>query len=54
MEGGQVDRPEPRRNPMTQYLLTVHGPGWPAVHEGVDSDQGWPLYLARYAALLES
>ena len=28
--------------------------GWPSVREGVDSDQGWPLYLARYAALLET
>jgi uncharacterized protein YndB with AHSA1/START domain len=29
-----------------------HGPGWDAVHGGVDSDGGWPLYLTRYAALL--
>ena len=28
-----------------------HGPGWEAVAEGVGHDQGWPLYLARYAAL---
>ena len=28
-----------------------HGPGWQAVTEGVDGDEGWPLYLARYAAL---
>ena len=34
--------------------LDRHGPGWPAVQEGVDSDQGGPLYLARYAALLEA
>ena len=26
-----------------------HGPGWEAVHEGIDGDQGWPLYLNRYA-----
>jgi uncharacterized protein YndB with AHSA1/START domain len=30
-----------------------HGPGWPAVADGVDGDAGWPLYLARYAALFE-
>jgi DNA-binding transcriptional ArsR family regulator/uncharacterized protein YndB with AHSA1/START domain len=30
-----------------------HGPGWQALSEGVDGDEGWPLYLARYAALLE-
>jgi uncharacterized protein YndB with AHSA1/START domain len=29
-----------------------HGPGWEAVADGVGHDQGWPLYLARYAALL--
>jgi len=28
-----------------------HGPGWQAVTDGVDGDEGWPLYLARYAAL---
>jgi uncharacterized protein YndB with AHSA1/START domain len=33
--------------------LDRHGPGWPAVHEGVDGGEGWPLYLARYAALFE-
>ncbi len=30
-----------------------HGPGWETLSEGVDADQGWPLYLARYAALLD-
>jgi uncharacterized protein YndB with AHSA1/START domain len=29
-----------------------HGPGWDAVHDGVDGDAGWPLYLTRYAALV--
>ena len=28
-----------------------HGPGWEAVRDGVAHDQGWPLYLDRYAAL---
>jgi uncharacterized protein YndB with AHSA1/START domain len=28
-----------------------HGPGWEAVIDGVDGDEGWPLYLDRYAAL---
>ena len=31
-----------------------HGPGWQTVSEGVDGDEGWPLYLARYAALLDA
>jgi len=33
--------------------LDRHGPGWPALRDGVNDDQGWPLYLARYAALLD-
>ena len=31
--------------------LDRHGPGWEAVRDGVAQDQGWPLYLERYAAL---
>lgn len=30
-----------------------HGPGWEAVADGIGNDQGWPLYLARYAAVVE-
>jgi uncharacterized protein YndB with AHSA1/START domain len=33
--------------------LDRHGPGWQSVREGIDGDQGWPLYLTRYAALCE-
>ena len=33
--------------------LDRHGPGWQSVRDGIDSDQGWPLYLQRYAALAE-
>ena len=29
-----------------------HGPGWQSVRDGVDNQEGWPLYLDRYAALL--
>jgi uncharacterized protein YndB with AHSA1/START domain len=32
--------------------LERHGPEWKAVAEGVDGDEGWPLYLARYTALV--
>jgi uncharacterized protein YndB with AHSA1/START domain len=34
--------------------LERHGEGWEGVREGVDNDQGWPLYLDRYAALFAS
>jgi uncharacterized protein YndB with AHSA1/START domain len=29
-----------------------HGDGWEAVREGVDANDGWPLYLRRYAEVL--
>lgn len=32
--------------------LDRHGPGWQAVHGGVDDEAGWTLYLARFAELL--
>lgn len=34
--------------------LDRHGPGWPSLRDGVDDEQGWPLYLARYASLVEA
>ncbi len=34
--------------------LDRHGPGWEGVREGVDGDQGWPLYLQRYAELFSA
>ena len=32
--------------------LDRHGEGWAGVREGVSTDEGWPLYLSRYADLL--
>ena len=32
--------------------LDRHGDGWQGVRDGVAGDQGWPLYLQRYADLL--
>jgi len=29
--------------------LERHGDGWEGVRAGVDGDQGWPLYLRRFA-----
>ena len=34
--------------------LDRHGDGWTRVRDGVSADQGWPLYLTRYADLLTS
>ena len=33
--------------------LDRHGAGWEGAREGVAADQGWPLYLQRYAGLLD-
>lgn len=30
--------------------LDRHGDGWEGMRAGVDGDQGWPLYLERFAA----
>ena len=32
--------------------LDRHGPGWEGLGDAVDGDDGWPLYLARYAPLV--
>ena len=32
--------------------LERHGSNWEDVARAVDADEGWPLYLARYAALV--
>ena len=46
-----VETPERTRVELEHRNIDRHGPGWQAVREGVADDQGWPLYLARYAAL---
>jgi uncharacterized protein YndB with AHSA1/START domain len=33
--------------------LDRHGTGWEALGQGIEGDEGWPLYLARYAALFD-
>jgi uncharacterized protein YndB with AHSA1/START domain len=32
--------------------LERHGEGWEGVRDGVAGDQGWPLYLQRYAEVV--
>ncbi len=45
--------PEHTRVEVAHRHLDRHGPGWQSLRDGVADDQGWPLYLARYAALME-
>ena len=45
------ETPERTRVVLEHRNLDRHGPEWRTVSEGVGGDQGWPLYLQRYAAL---
>ena len=46
-----AEAPDRTRVELEHRNIDRHGPGWEAVADGVGHDQGWPLYLARYAAL---
>jgi uncharacterized protein YndB with AHSA1/START domain len=48
-----ADGPDRTRVELEHRHLDRHGPGWPALRDGVDDEQGWPLYLARFAGLLK-
>lgn len=47
-----AESPQRTRVELEHRNIDRHGPGWEAVSDGVGHDQGWPLYLDRYAALL--
>lgn len=47
-----AEGPRRTRVELEHRNLDRHGPGWESVSGGVGHDQGWTLYLDRYAALL--
>lgn len=47
-----VEGPERTRVELEHRHLDRHGEGWQGVRESVKGDQGWPLYLGRFAELL--
>jgi uncharacterized protein YndB with AHSA1/START domain len=44
--------PQRTRVELEHRNIDRHGPGWESIRDGVAHDEGWPLYLDRYAALL--
>lgn len=47
-----ADAPARTRLELEHRNLERHGQGWEGVRDGVAADEGWPLYLDRYAQLL--
>jgi uncharacterized protein YndB with AHSA1/START domain len=45
-----AETPDRTRVELEHRNLDRHGDGWEGTREGVRNDQGWPLYLERYAA----
>jgi uncharacterized protein YndB with AHSA1/START domain len=46
------DGPDRTRVELEHRHLDRHGPGWESLRDGVADEQGWPLYLERYATLV--
>jgi uncharacterized protein YndB with AHSA1/START domain len=44
-----ADGPDRTRVELEHRHLDRHGDGWEGMREGVRGDQGWPLYLERFA-----
>jgi uncharacterized protein YndB with AHSA1/START domain len=47
-----AETPQRTRVEIEHRHLDRHGEGWEGVRDGVGGDQGWPLYLQRYAAVV--
>jgi len=48
------EAPERTRVDLEHRNLDRHGAGWEGARAGVESDDGWPLYLRRFGELLKS
>ena len=47
-----AETPQRTRVELEHRHLDRHGPGWQSVSDGVAADDGWPLYLTRFAAMV--
>jgi uncharacterized protein YndB with AHSA1/START domain len=45
-----AEAPRRTRVELEHRHLDRHGTGWETLRAGVEDEQGWPLYLARFAA----
>jgi uncharacterized protein YndB with AHSA1/START domain len=45
-----AEAPDRTRVELEHRNLDRHGPGWESARDGVAADQGWQLYLERFAA----
>jgi uncharacterized protein YndB with AHSA1/START domain len=46
-----AEAPDRTKVELEHRNIDRHGPGWESLADGVGHDQGWPLYLDRFAAL---
>jgi uncharacterized protein YndB with AHSA1/START domain len=44
-----AESPERTRVQLEHRYLDRHGEGWQSLRDGIAGDDGWPLYLRRYA-----
>lgn len=49
-----AESPARTRVELEHRNIDRHGPGWEGVSEGVEGEAGWPLYLDRYAGLINA
>ena len=49
-----AEAPDRTRVELEHRNLDRHGDGWEGVRDGVHGDQGWPLYLDRFAEQLQT
>jgi uncharacterized protein YndB with AHSA1/START domain len=49
-----AEGPDTTRVELEHRHLDRHGSGWESLRDGVADEQGWPLYLSRYAALVSA